>query len=79
MDEVLRVVLAALVALSLVALVLYAVAFVVLVVVTTLHRDRPEPAREELDRALEGILGRARCAEMVPPRWSTRRFLTWHR
>ncbi len=59
MVEALRILLAAVVVVSLCAIAAYVVGFLAVSVVTVRRRGRPDPLLEDLDRALEEILGRS--------------------
>jgi hypothetical protein len=59
MVEALRVLLTALVGVSLCAIAAYVVGFIAVSVATVHRRSRPDPLLEDLDRALEEILGRS--------------------
>ncbi len=68
MVEALRVLLAAVVVVSLCVIAAYVIGFAVLSVVTVCRRGRPDPLREDLDRALEEILGQSGRPEPTVPR-----------
>ena len=71
MVEVLGVLLAAVVVVSLCVIAAYVVGFVVLSVITVCRRARPDPLAGDLDRVLEEILGRR--APTGPPVHRSRR------
>ncbi len=75
MVEALRAVLAVMLAVSLCLIAAYVVGFLVVSVVTVYRRVRPDPLYEDLDRALEEILGRSAAAEpaVAPSRRARRR------